>query len=252
MRFSAHSFRCLGLILAACLTSPLAGAEPPVALSDVASVEVLLVEADDRIEELEKLLASEESYDEGTELAIPSAAGVLACIGHGLTLHAKRPQDVNTTGLRDAAVELYEAGDLEEAKAALVLIKDVRNGGGEESEDDDDMSFGTLIGGYELMEEINTRTSKISRVARRPRGKPQEAAHAAVIALLCLPMHDQAEDYVEEEDVEDYQNLSLEYLNQLSQMSNAIIAKDGKTVKELLLASKQTCDQCHKKYRDGE
>lgn len=226
-------------------------ADTPVPINQVAAVDVLLVEADNRIAELEKLFASEESYDEGTELAIPSAAGVLACIGHALTLHEDRPADVNTTGLRAAATAVYEAGDVDEARAAMALLKEARQGGGDKAEDED-VSFGLLIGGYELMEEINTRTSKIARVARRPRGKPDEAAHAAVIALLCLPMHDQAEDYVEEEDVPDYQKLSLEYLEQLSDMANAITKKDGAEVKRLLLASKQTCDTCHKKYRDGE
>lgn len=227
-------------------------AELPVPMDKVAKVEVLLVEADSRIAELEKLFATDEAYDEGTDLAIPSAAGVLACIGQGLALHKDQPKDVNCTGLRDAALAIAEAGDREEASAALAKVKEARAGKGETGDPAADIAFGTLIGGYELMEEINTRTSNIARVSRRPRGKPEEAAHAAVIALLCLPMHDQAEDYVDESDVNDYQKLSLEYLNQLADLSNAITAKDSATVKKLLLSSKQTCDTCHKKYRDGE
>lgn len=239
------------LVVATLFTDP-SFAQSPVPMDEVAKVDVLLVEADARIAELEKLFASEEAYEKGTDLAIPSAAGVLACIGQGLALHKEQPKDVNTTGLRDAAVAVYDAGDLEEAKAALAKLKEARAGNGEPGEKASEVSFGVLIGGYELMEEINTRTSKIARVARRPRGKPEEAAHAAVIALLCLPMHAQAEDYVDEDDVPDYQKLSLEYLNQLADMSSAITAKDSAAVKKLLLASKQTCDTCHKKYRDGE
>lgn len=240
----------LAASLAFCLTNIQAG--PPVPLDKVAKVDVLLVEADDRIAELEKLFASDEAFEKGAELAIPSAVGVLACIGQGLALHKDAPKDVNATGLRDAALAIADAGDAEEAMTALAKVKEARAGKGEPGEAAADVEFSTLIGGYELMEEINTRTSKIARVARRPRGNPDEAAHAAVIALLCLPMHDQAADYVEEENVADYQKLSLEYLEQLANLSSAITAKDTDTIKKLLLSSKQTCDTCHKKYRDGE
>ena len=110
-------------VLALTLIPQLTSAQTPVPLDQVAKVDVLLVEADDRIAELEKLFTSEEAYEKGGELAIPSAAGVLACIGQGLALHKDSPKDVNATGLSDAALAVAEAGDLDEAKAAVDLKK---------------------------------------------------------------------------------------------------------------------------------
>ena len=236
----------------ALLLPAVAAAENPVPIETVADVDVLVVEADDRIAELDKLLANEESFEKATELALPSAAGVLACIGHAVAQHPDgKDAGMNALALRDAALELSEAGDLDEAKAAVASIKEARGGGGEGGELED-ATWYDLIPSYELMEEINTRNSKLVRVSRRPRGKPEEVAHAAVIALLCLPMHAQGEDYVDEEDLADYRALTLKYLKETADLGAAVKAKDGPKVKELLLASKQSCDTCHKKYRDGE
>ena len=244
--------------LAACLfLSAAAGhaAEPasPVPIESVAEMGVLLTEADDRIGELDKLLADEAAFEKAGEMALPSAAGVLACIGQFVALHPEGAKSgVNGTALRDAAMELAEAGDLDEAKAAKEKVAAARGGEGEGGAVED-ATWYDLIPSYYLMEEINTRNSKLVRVSRRPRGKPEEAAHAAVIALLCLPMHAQAEDYVlEDADLPDYQGLALKYQDEVAAMARAVTAKDGPEVKRLLLASKKTCDQCHTKYRDGE
>lgn len=237
-----------GLILSAAAAS----AGNPVPIETVAKVPVLVVEVDSRLAELDTLLKDSESYEKGKELAIPSAAGVLACIGHAVAQHPEKANaGLAPLKLRDAALELAEAGDLDDARKALAKLKEART----TAEDAGDLAAQTwydLIASYELMEEINTRNSKLVRVSRRPRGKPEEQAHAAVIALLCLPMHAQGEDYVDEDQLPDYQALTLRYLKESSEMSAAVEAKDGDAVKRLLVASKKTCDECHKTYRDGE
>ena len=248
--------RALPRLIAACCAGVLslapAAAELPVPIESIADVDTLVFEADDRIKELGKLLADEESYEKSTELALPSAAGVLACIGQAVAIHPDGPSaGFNGTALRDAALSLAESGDLEEARAATEAIVTARGGEGEGGAVDD-VTWYDLIASYELMEEINTRNSKLVRVSRRPRGKPAEVAHAAVISLLCLPMHAQGEDYVDEEDLPDYQALVVKYLREVADLGKAVKAKDGDEVKRLLLASKESCDHCHKVYRDGE
>ena len=227
------------------------GGLPPV--GSVVDVDVLVVETDDRIEELDKLLKDNTSFEKGSELALPTAAGVLAVIGQAIARHPDRSKaGFSGTALRDAALKLAESGSLEDAQKALVGVQAARGGGGDGGAVDD-AAWYDLIPSYELMEEINTRNSRLVRVSRRPRGKPEEAAHAAVIALLCYPMHAQGEDYVlDDADLPDYRGLVIKYQREVADLGRAVRAKNGAEVKRLLLASKETCDHCHKVYRDGE
>ena len=230
---------------------------PPIA--EVVAAGPLGTELKDRVEELNKLAESEDSFDEASEMAWPSACGVIACIGQALSIH---PQGATVPGdklaIRDAAMELTYAGDLEEAKQLLDILNEavaataVDNPDSEDAAEPADLDWYSLIESYYLMEEINTRNSKLVRVSRRPRGKPEEAAHAAVIALLCYPMHAQAEDYVGDDDLGDYQTLAVQYQRQVGAMADAVLAKDGAAVKSAMLESTQTCNTCHQKYRDGE
>ena len=110
----------------------------------------------------------------------------------------------------------------------------------------------SLIESYYLMQEINDRNAAIVKVMRRPKGTAEEAANAAVIALLCYPMHAQAEDYVEEADLPGYRALTVQNLTQAGDIVEAVLAKDRKAVKTTVLACQQSCKSCHQQYRDGE
>ena len=238
--------------------APIESAQTP-AIADVIPVAPLGVELTDRLEELRKHAESEEAFEKAADQKWGSACGVLACIGQALSLH---PQGSEVSGdklaIRDAAMELAVCGDAEEARQYLDILAEAIDAPGAVNPDSSDaaepdgVDWYSLIDSYSLMEEINTRNSKLVRVSRRPRGKPEEAAHAAVIALLCYPMHAQAEDYVGDDDLGDYQTLAVQYQSQVSEMAAAVSAKDGPLVKEKLTASTQTCNQCHEKYRDGE
>ena len=221
-------------------------------------VEPLAAELTDRVAELKKLAADDDAFEKASDLAWPSATGVLACLGQALAMH---PNGTEAPGdklaIRDVALTLYDAADAEEARGLLDTLDEAVAAPGATYVDSPDaaepegVDWYSLIDSYSLMEEINTRQSKIVRVMRRPRGKADEAAHAAVIALLCYPMHAQAEDYVDPVDVPDYQRLAAEYQSEVVKMSEAILKKDKRALAKSLETSRQSCNQCHEKYRDG-
>ena len=230
---------------------------PPV--GDVLDVGPLAAELARRVEELGTHAADDEAFDEASEMKWNKACGVVACIGQALSQH---PEGHKTPGdklaIRDTALALAEAGDAEEARGLLDPLREALTVPGIEYVDSPDaaepegVDWYSMIESYYLMQEINDRNAAIVKVMRRPKGTDEEAANAAVMALLCYPMHAQAEDYVEEEDLPGYYGLTIANMRQAGDIVDAVLAKDRKAVKTTVLAAQQSCKACHQQYRDGE
>ena len=242
----------LGLIV---LTVALAGllpawGESPVPVPEVAPLEDLVYEANDRIDELGKLLASAESFEEHKDSAITRGFGVLAVVGQAIAEHADHDDTkIQGPALRDAAKAFTPKSSLEEAQAALAqaTLAQAGEAAGEAAVEYD---WAKLIKMYPMMEEIEERAGSINRVVRRPRGRPDEPVHASVIAVLTLAMHADTHEVKNDADVPEWESLAEEYLRQMTGVAKAVREKDKATAGRLMVQATATCDKCHEKFRD--
>src|SRR5690606_19258501 len=121
------------LLLLACVLLTMsflpALAEPPVPLAQVAPLEDLVLEVDDRIKALNKLLASEQSFEENKETAVWQGFTVLAVLGQGIAEHPDHGQTkIQGPHLRDAARQFTAKSSFDEAKAALEAVAKAHKG----------------------------------------------------------------------------------------------------------------------------
>ena len=224
-------------------------AESPVPVIQVAPLDDLVYEVNDRIAELEKLLSSAEDYEDSKD-TIRRGFGVLTVVGQAIAEHGHR-QDTKIQGpdLRDGAKQFTPKSTHEEAKSALTAVKQAQSGEAEGSaiiEHD----WAKLINMHPMMEEIEDRAGKINRVVRRPRGKPEEPVHASVIAILTVAMHEDVHEVKNPDDIPAWKEFAREYLDQMTSVGEAIRQKDKEAASELMVQATETCDKCHEKFRD--
>lgn len=242
------------LLLLACVLLTMsflpALAEPPVPLAQVAPLEDLVLEVDDRIKALEKLLASEESFEENKETAVWQGFTVLAVIGQGIAEHPDHGKTkIQGPHLRDAARQFTAKSSYDEAKAALEAVTKAHTGGasGDASVEHD---WAKLVRMHPMMYEIEERSGSLNRVIRRPRGRADEPVHASVIALLTLAMHADTHEVKNPDEIPQWHALAREYLDTMTGVAKAVRQKDKETAGELMVKATATCDKCHEKFRD--
>jgi hypothetical protein len=241
-------FRWLSVCVVLCPLAVLIGAAP-VPLGEVAPLEDLVFEVAARVAELDRLLATAEAFDEAKDGEVPRAFGVLALMGQAIAEHADaRGTQVSGPALRAAALQFGEESSYEDAQAALAAVKEAQSGkGGDVAAEH---NWARLIRMGPMMEEVEDRSGKLVRVARRPGGKPEEIAHASTLAVLALAMAEDTHEVKNEADIPSWKEMSLQYQQQMTRMAVAIRTKDRKSAGELLIAATETCDRCHEKFRD--
>lgn len=223
-------------------------AQAPFPVESVATVEELELEVPAQINELSKLLADETTFDD-SQPAILQKFGLLAVIGQALAEHPKKSKGkVNGPALRDAALVYGRDGSLDQAKAALEGVKKVIVGqmSGEHAVEH---AWNKLINMHGMMEEMNGRNSKILRVLRRPRGRPEEGAHASVLGVLSLAMYADTHEVKEADTLPQWQQWSTEYREAVITMGEAIRAKDAKAARQWFDKANATCDKCHEVFQ---
>lgn len=240
------------LLAAVLLTMSLlpAFAEPPVPLAQVAPLEDLVLEVDDRIKALDKLLASEESFEENKETAVWQGFTVLTVIGQGIAEHPDHGQTkIQGPHLRDAARKFTQNSDYAEARAALEAVRKAHQGeaSGDAAVEHD---WAKLVRMHPMMYEIEERSGSLNRVIRRPRGRADEPVHASVIALLTLAMHADTHEVKNPDEIPQWHALAREYLDTMTGVAKAVREKDKATAGELMVKATATCDRCHEKFRD--
>jgi len=225
-------------------------AESPVPVKEVAPIEDLEYEVNDRVEELGKLLATSESFEEEKEYAVRRGFGVLAVVGQGIAEHGDHEKTkIQGAALRDAAKQYSPKSSYDEARAALEAVTKAQAG---EATGDavTEYNWAKLINMHPMMEEIEERAGKVNRVVRRPRGRPDEPVHASVIALLTVAMHADTHEVKNPDDIAEWQQYASEYLQQMTGVAQAIREKDKATASQLMVQGTETCDKCHEKFRD--
>jgi len=236
------------VIVTASLLIPLF-AEAPIPVKEVAPLTDLVFEVNARIAELEESLATEETYEDLKEDDIRRAFGVLACLAQAIAEHGDAEQtEIAGPALRDAALSFSLKSSFVQAQGALQGLKSAQSGAATDAPVEHD--WAKLINMHPMMEEIEVRSGKLVRVTRRPRGKPEETAHTSTIAVLTLAMMADTHEVKDKADIPQWQEMSAEYQQLMTQLSTAIREKDRGTAGKLLQQATESCDRCHEKFRD--
>jgi hypothetical protein len=241
--------RTAAWIVTACWSVAALGTAPaPVA--DIAAVDDIVQEVDAKIKLLGGLLESPEKFEDAKEKDVWQGFGVLSIMGQSLVEHP----EAGTAGftgaaLRDAALKYTRNTEYADAQAALVAVTAARAGEGTGAAD---VPWNKLIRMHPMMEEINARNAKLVPIFKRPRGKPEEARHATVMALLSLAMYADTHEVKNEADIPSYQQMAADYRTAMVGVAAALKEQDGKTARELFDKANGTCDACHEKFRDAE
>jgi len=238
------------VIASLCLLSALAAA--PAKVEDTAPVGDIVLEVDGKIALLDQTLASDEKFEAAKDKDVIQAFGVLACMGQALAEHSgKAEAKFSGPALREAALGFKADGSIAEARTALEAVKVARAGEGK-IDAPAEYDWDQLVDMHAMMEEINTRNARLVPIFRRPRGKPEEAAHASTIAILALAMEADTSTVSGDENVALWQRWSREYREKMTEVATAVRGKDGKAGRELFDRANEICDECHKKLRDAE
>ena len=224
--------------------------EAPTPVKPTAPLADIVYEVNDKIEQLDTLLVTAESYEEKREAEIQRAFGVLAVMGQALAEHEDREKTgISGPALREAALPFTIETSYDDAKAILAAVKEAQSGGGA-TDAAVEHDWDKLVPMYPMMEEINERNAALVRVIRRPRGREGESAQASTIALLSIVMYADTHLVEGEDDVAAWQEMSDEYRTLMVQVAEAIRAQDGDTARTHFDAANETCDRCHEKFRD--
>ncbi|MFO1094929.1 MAG: hypothetical protein U0992_16730 [Planctomycetaceae bacterium] len=231
--------------------SLIAFAAAPANISDNATVDDIVQEADAKIKLLGGLLETPEKFEAAKDKDAWQAFGVLSVLGQSLAEHPEQATaGFNGAALRDAALKYSgRKATYSEAQAALEAVNAAREGEGEGTAD---FAWNKLIRMHPMMEEINARNAKLVPILKKPRGKPEETRHATTIALLSLAMEIDTHEVKHEADIPTYKALAVEFRTKMLGVASAVREKDAKTARELFDQANAACDNCHEKFRDAK
>lgn len=232
-----------------------ADAPPKSKLSEVVAVENLALVAAEKIADLEKLLATEESLTYSKQKKLKQLAGILGVIAQVIAEH-DHPSDWQNSApdVRDLARKLAAAESPEEGRRLLERLRKLLKGESHGAPRDTD--WAELIDIDSLMSELRQRNSNVGRAVRKlRRGMDEETRDEAVrnaemLALLGMVTAAEAGHLEDETDVPRWQHYSAEQCESSLQLAAAFRAGDGVAVKAAYSKFKRTCTGCHKDFRD--
>lgn len=224
-------------------------AEAPLKISQLVTIEDLQAEAQAKSLELSKHLASREAYIETKKEQLAQVAGTLACVAQAISEHTNAKQiKVAGPALRDAALALRKPKSYEEAKLAEKAVNGALQG---EGEGQVEFSWAKLIAREAMMEEINTRNSKLRRVIRRSRKPSVDSLHASTMAVLSVAMYADAHGHdTDKAQLAEWRAISKDSVGIMASIAGAIKKQDAAGAKRLYVRAIKTCTDCHEKFRD--
>ncbi len=240
------------LSLVALCAVRLVNAGAPVDTAMVAPIDDLKAEASAKIAALDDLLKDADKFAEAKKRSIPQAAGVLACVAQAIVEHKEREKaGVSAADLRDAALAIIKSGSHEDATKALVSAKQAFEGKGD-GKASAEHEWNKLINLHRLMEEINSRNSKIRAALRRPKDPQAESVHASTLAVLALAIHADTHEVKDKAQIPQWQGFATDYQKNMTGLAAAIKAKDKERSSELFKVATTSCNDCHKQFRKEE
>ncbi len=220
----------------------------PIPPTEVAPFALIATDIEAKLKKLKELLADAEKFDDQQELIV-RAGSVMACLSQAAVEHGDyKTAKFAGPALRDAGLKFQDVSSHEEALAALQQAEQAWLGKSE-GEHEAEHDWTELISMYDIMEEMNDRNGGISRSLRRSRGRIEEQTNASTNAILALAMLVDHNYLVEDEDQEQWDQLSKDYQQAMTSLIKAIGDKNQDQIAEFYKAGNRACDQCHEKFR---
>ena len=241
--------RCLLTLFVFSISTLCLFAEAPIPVETVAPLDDVVFEIGAQIESLGEALEDQNGYEDNREYEIRQSFGLLACLGQALAEHNDAGKTkIQGAALRDAALKFRPKSTLAEAKSALEQIKEAQ-AGESHAEANTEHDWNKLVNMHPMMEEINARNSAILKVLRRPRGNPEEPAHATTWVVLGLAMKADTHEVKDDADLPTWHKHSDAFIEASRQLAEAIRAKDKTAGREWFDKANESCDACHEVFQ---
>ncbi len=237
------------IVVLVCSLPVIGGA--PVKVTTVAPVDDLVAEVDAKIAMLEEYIASDEELQEAVKRKqLSQAAGVIACLAQAVVEHDSRADaKIAAAELRDAAIALRAAKTLEAAQAGLAKVKESREGKSSGSSQDEH-AWNKLISLHDLMEEVNSRNSKLRRSTRRSRDPKVDSLNASTLAVLALVIHEDTHEVKDDSKIPQWQEMSLEFQKGMTNVAELMKKEDFDAAYPAWRATQETCNSCHEVFKE--
>lgn len=241
---------CLGMTV----TKP--PGRPPQKLSGIISITELQDEAVFQLSLVKQYLDTKKSYADSAKHELPRAAGVLAVIGQALATHdskltaaekADRPP-IHGPTLRDAALKLSASKTHVEALATVPGLDAAVLGRAGRASPVKRPWIGLISLGH-VMEELNSRNSRLRRAVRRTRDPDLAARNAATMGLLGLVVRSDTHKVKQKTQLSAWQKFSTDFQSNATATARAFRAGDKTKIKPLYLKAAKACADCHSTFR---
>ncbi len=229
---------------------------PPVVLSKIISLADLHDEASAQLALAKQYLDTKKSYADSAKHELPRAAGVLAVIGQAISQHDSRPTDrkpadrppINGSMLRDTALKLATSKTQAEALSLLPTLQAIINGRSSRTTASR-RSWKGLISLHHVMEELNSRNSRLRRAVRRSRDPKLDSRNAATMSLLGLVVLDDTHEVKDKTRLPKWNQYSVDFQANAAATAAALRSGDKKLIKTLYLKAAKACADCHSDFR---
>jgi len=222
-------------------------------MSDIAPVENFASAADEKIVALEKYVATPEAYDKSAQ-KLRRDAGMVAVLAQAIAEHDQdSPRKKSAVPLRDAALKLAAATNVDDAKQWLKEVQQAQVGKG--IGNDVSMDWAQLIKFESLMNEVALRNRSVGRAVRKMRrGLDQKARNevandADILAVLAMVAAADTHPVKDKTTIADWKNFANKQRAAAIATAAAFRENDAKRVKSAYTSLSKTCSGCHKAYR---
>ena len=232
-------------------------AAAPAKISTVAEAADIVAEARHQLAILEELAKNQAAFEQALKVnGIAQAGGVLACLAQALVEHDKIGDvKVAAADLRDAALAVRNEKNLNAVKGGIAKIEAALNGKAGDAKKE--YSWTKLVNMHRMMEEANSRYSKLRRTVTNMRRRPERkfdveeaTGHAVALAVLGLPMYADTHEVKDKKDIPEWQEYSMIYRNSTAELVKAIKAKNGNKAYEAWKTAGESCSKCHEVFRE--
>ena len=231
--------------------------KPPTPLSKVISLTDLQDEAAFQLALVKQHLDTSKSYADSAKHELPRAAGLLAVIGQAIAEHDSKPATgksadrppIHGPALRDAALKLAAGKSHAQALAAVPALQAAVSGQAARSGVRRRPWTG-LISLHHLMEELNSRNSRLRRAVRRSRDPQLDSRNAATMSLLGLVVLADTHEVKQKDGLPTWKQYSKDFQVNAAAVARALRAGDKDRVKPLYLKAAKACADCHSHFRN--
>lgn len=230
--------------------------KPSTRLSKVISLDDLQDEASSQLALVKQHLDTGKSYTDSAKHELPRAAGLLAVIGQALAEHDSKPTAAQSADrppihgptLRDAALKLAASKSQAQALATVPALQAAVSGRSTRS-GVRRRAWTGLISLHHLMEELNSRNSRLRRAVRRSRDPELDSRNAATMSLLGLVVLADTHEVKQKAELSMWKQYSIDFQVNAAAAARALRAGDKTKVKPLYLKAAKACADCHSDFR---